>query len=101
MIKQESVYVDLHVPAFPICKGPAQQLVNHCYQQKLNRVPKEMLQEQQTCIQNRLWMVHTHWQRIAQKGTQKYLPTILLEEQPGFCYLHLFRREICDLIDWP
>ena len=47
-IKQESVSSDLLIPKFPICKGPAQKLLNYCFQQKLERVPEETLMEQQT-----------------------------------------------------
>ena len=31
----------------------------------------------------------------------KFNPLILIEEQPGWCYLRLFKREYQDLIDWP
>ena len=46
-IKQESVSSDLLIPKFPVCKGPAQRLLNYCFQQKLERVPEETLMEQQ------------------------------------------------------
>ena len=57
LIKQESVSVDLHIPKFPVCKGLAQRLLNYRYQQKLEHIPEETLQEQQMRIQNWLWMV--------------------------------------------
>ena len=60
-----------------------------------------MLQEQQTRIQNWLWMVHGHRQGISCKGMRKYIPEISIEQQPRFCYIHLFRKEICDMINWP
>ncbi|KAF8670115.1 hypothetical protein AX14_005943 [Amanita brunnescens Koide BX004] len=100
-IKQESVSSDLLIPKFPICKGPAQKLINYCFQQKLERVPEETLMEQQTRVQNWLWMVQAHRQKIERRTSRKYVPTLSLEQQPGFCYLHLFRREIQKLIDWP
>ncbi|KAF8632523.1 hypothetical protein AX14_010815 [Amanita brunnescens Koide BX004] len=100
-IKQESVSSDLLIPKFPICKGPAQKLLNYRFQQKLERVPEETLMEQQTRVQNWLWMVRAHRQKIERKSSRKYIPTLSLEQQPGFCYLHLFRREIRELIDWP
>ena len=31
----------------------------------------------------------------------KFNPLIPIEEQPGWCYLRLFKREYCDIIDWP
>ena len=52
-------------------------------------------------IQNWLWMVRAHRQKIERKSSRKYILEISLEQQPGFCYLHLFRREIRRLIDWP
>ncbi|KAF8697555.1 hypothetical protein AX14_001340 [Amanita brunnescens Koide BX004] len=89
-IKQESVSSDLLIPKFPVCKGPAQKLLNYCFQQKLERVPEETLLEQQTRVQNWLWMVCAHQQKIERKSSRKYIPTQSLEQQPGFCYLHLF-----------
>ena len=59
-IKQESISSDLLIPKFPICKGPAERLVNYHFQQKLERVPEETLLEQQTRVQNWLWMVCAH-----------------------------------------
>ncbi|KAF8676769.1 hypothetical protein AX14_004823 [Amanita brunnescens Koide BX004] len=100
-IKQESVSSDLLIPKFPICKGPAQKLLNYHFQQKLERVPEETLMEQQTRVQNWLWMVRAHRQKIERKSSRKYIPTLSLEQQPGFCYLHLFCREIRELINWP
>ncbi|KAF8636955.1 hypothetical protein AX14_010367, partial [Amanita brunnescens Koide BX004] len=100
-IKQESVSSDLLIPKFPVCKGPAQRLLNYRFQQRLERVPEETLMEQQTRVQNWLWMVHAHHQKIERKSSRKYIPTLSLEQQPGFCYLHLFRKEIRELIDWP
>ena len=100
-IKQESVSSDLLIPKFPVCKGPAQKLLNYRFQKKLERVPEETLLEQQTRIQNWLWMVRAHRQKIERKSSRKYILTQSLEQQPGFCYLHLFRREIRELIDWP
>ncbi|KAF8671904.1 hypothetical protein AX14_005634 [Amanita brunnescens Koide BX004] len=100
-IKQESVSSDLLIPKFPVCKKPAQRLLNYRFQQKLERVPEETLMEQQTRVQNWLWMVRAHRQKIERKSSRKYIPTLSLEQQPGFCYLHLFRREIRELIDWP
>ncbi|KAF8645286.1 hypothetical protein AX14_009268, partial [Amanita brunnescens Koide BX004] len=100
-IKQESVSSDLLIPKFPVCKGPAQKLLNYRFRQKLERVPEETLMEQQTRVQNWLWMVCAHRQKIERKSSRKYIPTLSLEQQPGFCYLHLFRREVRELIDWP
>ena len=45
-IKQESISSDLLIPKFPICKGPAQRLINYRFQQKLEHVPEETLMEQ-------------------------------------------------------
>ncbi|KAF8702665.1 hypothetical protein AX14_014355 [Amanita brunnescens Koide BX004] len=100
-IKQESVSSDLLIPKFPVCKGPAQRLVNYRFQQKLERVPEETIMEQQTWIQNWLWMVCANRQKIKRHSSRKYILTMSLEQQPGFCYLHLLRKEVRDLIDWP
>ena len=48
LIKQESVSSDLLIPKFPMCKGPAQRLLNYRFQQKLEHIPEETLLEQQT-----------------------------------------------------
>ena len=31
----------------------------------------------------------------------KYRPWLPLDDQPGYCYLRLFKKELRDLIDWP
>ena len=82
LIKQESVSSDLLIPKFPVCKGLAQRLLNYRFQQKLERVPEETLMEQQTRVQNWLWMVRTHRQKIKQKSSRKYIPTLLEFKSP-------------------
>ena len=68
-IKQELVSSDLLIPKFPVCKGPAQRLLNYHFQQNLERVPEETLMEQQTRVQNWLWMVRAHRQKIERKSS--------------------------------
>ena len=33
-------------------------------------------------------------------ANRRYRSWIPLDEQPGYCYLRLFKRELRDLIDW-
>lgn len=47
------------------------------------------------------WMTYTVTQMPKQRKGERFNPLKSIEEQPGFCYLQLFKKELRDKVDWP
>ena len=74
------------------------------FKRNLQRIPVETEDESKLQIYGWKWMTYAittlPMSRRLGGANGKYRSWIPLDEQPGYCYLQLFKRELRDLIDW-
>ena len=75
------------------------------FERNLQRIPVETEDELKVRIYGWQWMTYgitTLPKSCGLRGTNgKYCPWLPLDDQPRYCYLRLFKKELRDLIDWP
>ena len=75
---------------------------NYYFEEGLAQIPYETKSEEEVRFYRWHWMVYASTMSLKPRTDgAKFNPLILIEEQPGWCYLRLFKREYHDLIDWP
>ena len=88
---------------------PKQQMVkkptfwkNYYFEEGLEKIPYETKAEEEVRFYGWRWMVYASTMSLKPRTDgAKFNPLRPIEEQPGWCYLRLFKREYRDIIDWP
>jgi hypothetical protein len=71
------------------------------FERNKERIPIETAAEKEVRLYSWKWMVYAVTALPKNRDTGKYNPLKPIEEQPGFCYLWLFKKEIRDKMVWP
>ena len=75
------------------------------FERNLQKIPVETKDELKVQIYGWQWMTYgiTTLPKSRRLGgaNGKYRSWLPLDDQPGYCYLRLFKKELRDLIDWP
>ena len=75
------------------------------FERNLQKIPIETKDKLQIWIYGWQWMTYgiTTLPKSRRPGgaNRKYCSWLPLDDQPGYCYLWLFKKELRDLIDWP
>ena len=75
---------------------------NYYFEEGLTKIPYKTKSEEEVWFYGWHWMVYALTMSLKPRTDgAKFNPLIPIEEQPGWCYLRLFKREYRDLIDWP
>ena len=75
---------------------------NYYFEEGLAQIPYETKSEEEVRFYGWCWMVYASTMSLKPRmDGAKFNLLILIEEQPGWCYLRLFKREYRDIIDWP
>ena len=89
----------------PTAKIPLGMIQKYQFKRNLQKVPVETEDELKLQIYGWKWMTYVvttlPTSRRLGGANGKYRPWMPLDEQPGYCYLRLFKQELRDLIDWP
>ena len=88
-----------------MAKIPLGMIQKYRFERNLQKIPVETKDELQTRIYGWQWMTYgiTMLPKSRRLGgtNRKYRPWLPLDNQPGYCYLRLFKKELRELIDWP
>ena len=75
---------------------------NYYFEEGLEKIPYETKAEEEVRFYGWRWMVYVSTMSLKPRTDgAKFNPLKPIEEQPGWCYLRLFKREYRDIIDWP
>ena len=90
---------------WPMAKIPLGMIQKYWFERNLQRIPIETEDELRLWIYGWKWMTYTVTTLLMScrlgGANGKYRSWIPLDEQPGYCCLWLFKRELRDLINWP
>ena len=88
-----------------MAKIPLGMIQKYQFERNLQRILVETEEELKLRIYGWKWMTYAITTLPTSRrlgGTNgKYRSWIPLDDQPGYCYLQLFKKELRDLIDWP
>ena len=89
----------------PMAKILLGMIQKYRFERNLQKIPVETKDELQIRIYGWQWMTYgittLPKSRRLRGANGKYRPWLPLDDQPGYCYLRLFKKELRDLIDWP
>ena len=89
----------------PTAKIPLGMIQKYRFKRNLQKIPVETKDKLQ--IQSNGWQWMTYGITTLPKSRRlggvngRYHSWLPLDDQPGYCYLRLFKKELRDLIDWP
>ena len=87
----------------PTTKMPLGMIQKYRFERNLRKIPRETESDLRLRIYGWKWMTYvvTTLPRSHNGANGKYRPWISLDEQPRYCYLRLFKKELREHIDWP
>ena len=91
-------------PKGPTIKKPKSSKLweNYYFEEELSKIPNETKSEEEVRFYGWRWMVYASTMNMRTRDDgARFNPLRPIEEQPGWCYLRLFKKEYHDIIDWP
>ena len=91
-------------PKGPTTKKPKSSKLweNYYFEEELSKIPYETKSEEEVRFYGWRWMAYASTMNMRTRDDgARFNPLRPIEEQPGWCYLRLFKKEYRDIIDWP
>ena len=89
---------------WPMAKMPLGMIQKYQFERNLQRIPIETKDKLRSWIYTWKWMTYMvttlPMSRRLGGANGRYRPWAPLDEQPGYCYLQLFKWELRDQMDW-